>query len=180
MAERLCSTFCTVDANYWQTQSNARASLRQQSYLLYTPSHHWHVTNTNSVRFNTSSGHKLMGMFTYMKLQKWGSWQTLACPEALVKCTVWIQVTFDVTIEAKIQGCPADRNEWTKVFNIYPAGLTEKLTVTVHLDCECLCETPHNKVWNLFVTVIYCITCTFTNVVLTVNYELTLRNNSCL
>jgi len=60
---------------------------------------------------------------------------------ALVKCIAFLQVTFDVTIETRIPGCPADRKAWTKVFNIYPAGLTEKLTVTVHLDCECPCET---------------------------------------
>jgi len=32
--KRLCSTFCTLEANYWQTGSIARASLRQQGYLL--------------------------------------------------------------------------------------------------------------------------------------------------
>jgi len=37
--KRLCSTFCTIEANYWQTRSIAGlfdrvASLWQQSYLL--------------------------------------------------------------------------------------------------------------------------------------------------
>jgi len=34
--KRLCSTFCTIEANYWQTRTKHRAaSLRQQSYLYY-------------------------------------------------------------------------------------------------------------------------------------------------
>ena len=42
--------------------------------------------------------------------------------------------------------CPVDRKAWTKVFYVYPASLTEKLTVTVQLDCECPCETSLSKV----------------------------------
>jgi protocadherin alpha len=47
-------------------------------------------------------------------------------------------VTFEVTVE--VDKCPEDPALRRKTFQIYPVGLTEKLTVNVDLQCECECE----------------------------------------
>jgi len=65
----------------------------------------------------------------------------LTCKVAMkpycVDASGW-QVSYEVTIEVK--ECPEDRRQWKKTFQIYPVGLTEKLTVNLELNCECECE----------------------------------------
>jgi len=59
----------------------------------------------------------------------------------VVAVVVVVQVSYEVTIEVK--ECPEDRSQWNKTFQIYPVGLTEKLTVNLQLNCECQCEKPN-------------------------------------
>ena len=56
----------------------------------------------------------------------------------LYNLSLHTQVTFDVTLE--VRSCPSDHSQRSKTFNIYPVGLTEKLTINLELMCECDCE----------------------------------------
>jgi protocadherin alpha len=55
-------------------------------------------------------------------------------------------VTYEVSVEVK--SCPADRSQWKRTFQIYPVGLTEKLTINLELNCECDCERTMPKLTN--------------------------------
>ncbi|KAG8291435.1 Integrin beta-1 [Homalodisca vitripennis] len=51
-------------------------------------------------------------------------------------------VTFQAEIEVKT--CPKDPKEWNHVFQIYPVGINESLTVDLEMLCSCPCERPGN------------------------------------
>ena len=75
-----------------------------------------------------------------VKQKSWCSFTHVSWPlnwRTGMRVSYW-QVSYEVTIEVK--ECPADRRQWKKTFQIYPVGLTEKLTVNLELNCECECE----------------------------------------
>jgi len=51
------------------------------------------------------------------------------------------KVTFEVRLEVK--SCPKDAEQWSKVVQIHPVGIEEKLTATVFLHCDCDCDEPN-------------------------------------
>ena len=61
-----------------------------------------------------------------------------------VAFTVTVQVTFSA--EVTVTECPKNRGEWKQTLSIYPAGLAERLQVTLDIICECECENAENEV----------------------------------
>ena len=57
---------------------------------------------------------------------------------------VTVQVTFSA--EVTVTECPKNRGEWKQTLSIYPAGLAERLQVTLDIICECECENAENEV----------------------------------
>jgi len=82
----------------------------------------------------TPSRPKTAGFGVYTRVSK--PWHL--CYKLVVVVFTCCQVSYEVTIEVK--ECPADRRQWNKTFQIYPVGLTEKLTINLQLNCECACE----------------------------------------
>ncbi|XP_046678492.1 LOW QUALITY PROTEIN: integrin beta-PS-like [Homalodisca vitripennis] len=54
-------------------------------------------------------------------------------------------VTFQVEVE--VMSCPKDPKEWNHVFQIYPVGINESLTVDLEMLCSCPCESPGNPLY---------------------------------
>ena len=92
-----------------------------------TTADHWHnlVIFTNVVYLSLFSISSLTHAYKFSE-------------ENLSKTDVFVQVTFEVSIQ--VNSCPEDPAQWQKKFDIYPVGLTEKLTVHIDLNCECDCE----------------------------------------
>lgn len=66
--------------------------------------------------------------------------QTNKCDGLKVGTLVNFQAEIEVT------ECPPNRKDWNQVFQIYPVGINESLTVVLEMQCDCPCENPMHKV----------------------------------
>lgn len=60
--------------------------------------------------------------------------QTNKCDGLKVGTVVNFQAEIEVT------SCPPNRKDWHQIFEIYPVGIDESLTVALDMQCDCPCE----------------------------------------
>ncbi|KAL1138060.1 hypothetical protein AAG570_009755 [Ranatra chinensis] len=90
---------------------------------------------TSSVEFKDNASDKLKVTYFSKCLQGNGPLLETSKCDGL---KVGTEVGFEAEIEVK--SCPTNKSEWNQIFQIYPVGINESLTVNLEMICDCPCE----------------------------------------